>query len=268
MCAATKSRRKTNVRRAGFTLIELVIIIGIAASMVAISVLSVRQGQSAARLRGASRDIFALVRQARSIALVSEEPSIITYSTEEVDGEICARVTAVSSKKLKGDFVAKAQTLSGQSVTLSKTEDEEAGTGEQPSGLSVDDILFEPMSEDLLRGIRLKVVFSGQEEETASSGRKMRQNISVFSNVDYLLGKYGQAKKKAEEEKKDDLGEAGAVDNHRQEEVNVVWQVNGRCDPHRVWVYADGTEPEDGLVIEVDLFGSARILSADELEDR
>ena len=53
-----------------------------------------------------------------------------------------------------------------------------------------------------------------------------------------------------------------------QEPVQFVWQVNGRCDPHRIWVYLDGTERESGLVIDVDMFGAAKILTPDELEGR
>ena len=42
--------------------------------------------------------------------------------------------------------------------------------------------------------------------------------------------------------------------------------MNGRCDPHRVWVYLDGTERERGLVVDVDMFGAARVLTPEELE--
>ena len=53
-----------------------------------------------------------------------------------------------------------------------------------------------------------------------------------------------------------------------QAPVQLVWQANGRCDPHRVWVYLDGTERESGLVIDVDMFGAVKLLTPDELEGR
>ena len=49
-----------------------------------------------------------------------------------------------------------------------------------------------------------------------------------------------------------------------QEPVSLVWEANGRCDPHRVWVYLDGKKPESGLCIKVDRFGAAKILSGEE----
>ena len=32
-----------------------------------------------------------------------------------------------------------------------------------------------------------------------------------------------------------------------QEPVSVVWESNGRVEPHKVWIYADGKKPESGL---------------------
>jgi len=272
------------VRRRGFTLIELLIIIGIIAAMVAISVLSVRQGQQASRTRGAARDIFALIRQARSIALVSEEPSIIIYANGTVDSEPCAKVEIVSSKKLRAETVDSAETLSGKRINLYGDEERFAPPSEEsrenaletaveePKGLSTDEVLFEPISDELLRGMRLKVEFIELADERTFRGK--RQNISIFSNVDYLLGQYSDAKAKSEEMKSEDEESPDAVSKPGEEiagpeePVKIVWQVNGRCDPHRLWIYPDGKEPEDGVVIEVDTFGVARTLSGKELESR
>ena len=49
-----------------------------------------------------------------------------------------------------------------------------------------------------------------------------------------------------------------------QEPVSIVWEANGRCDPHRVWVYLDGSTPDKGLCIKVDRFGAAKVVSDDE----
>ncbi len=93
----------------------------------------------------------------------------------------------------------------------------------------------------------------------------------MFSNVDYLLGKY---KKKKEEEKKSaaekesqsDQSASALFDDEEQEPVSLVWEANGRCDPHRVWIYRDGTKPESGLCIKVDRFGAAKVLSGEDDE--
>jgi type II secretory pathway pseudopilin PulG len=262
------------VRRRGFTLLELLVIIGIISTMVAVSVLSVRQGQGAARLQGSARDLLATIRHARSVAMTSEEPSIITYSTESVDGEVCAKIEITSSKKLSGTGVSVAETLGGRTVELDPDSglDGEEGGGSF-SGITAGDIMFAPVSEDILRGVRLKVEFGGEEEAPTRGGMK-RSNVSIFSNVEFLLGRYDDAKKSAAAEKKaaEASGEDGGGSASKpeveelQEPVRAVWQVNGRCDPHRVWVYLDGTEREKGLVVDVDMFGAARVLTPDELE--
>ena len=102
---------------------------------------------------------------------------------------------------------------------------------------------------------------------TEEAEERRANRISVFSNVDYLLGKYKD--KKAEEAKAAEESEAESSSNasfadEDQGPVSLVWEANGRCDPHRVWVYLDGKRPESGLCIKVDRFGAAKILSGEE----
>lgn len=265
------------MRRPGFTLIELLVVVAIIGTMVTIGVLSVRQGQGVARLRGTARDLLATVRRARSVAMTSEEPSIITYSTESVDGEACAKVEIVSSKKLGGQSASRAETLGGEVVSLEGDDSPYGDDGDSSSfqGMTAGDVLFRGISDDVLRGVRLKVEHAGEEDDEPLRAGRKRSNISIFSNVDYLLGRYEDAKAEAERKKKDAAaadGEAAPASEADveplQEPVQFVWQVNGRCDPHRIWVYLDGTERESGLVIDVDMFGAAKILTPDELEGR
>jgi hypothetical protein len=46
-----------------------------------------------------------------------------------------------------------------------------------------------------------------------------------------------------------------------------VWETNGRTDPHQVWIYPDGSAPENGLLIRVDRFGAVKVVSGDGRED-
>ena len=52
-----------------------------------------------------------------------------------------------------------------------------------------------------------------------------------------------------------------------QEPVSIVWETNGRVEPHQVWIYPDGAKPEDGLSIKVDAFGGAKVLAGDGREE-
>lgn len=264
--------------RRAFTLIELLTVVAIAGMMVTVAMVSITRGQTGARMKGATRDIFATIRRARSVALVSQQPAVITYSSVMVDGEICARVEINSSKMMKSDAVFTAQTLSGETVTIGadaseetplvedggETDGDNAGDGE-----TIEDILFSSISDDVVRGIAIKVTVGDEMLEFDRDEAKSKSKISVFSNVDYLLGRFNESRAKAEE-KKDEPSDASAPDaaassaNDLQEPVSVVWEVNGRCEPHRVWVYPAGSTPDKGLSIKIDRFGAAKVLAQGE----
>jgi len=94
----------------------------------------------------------------------------------------------------------------------------------------------------------------------------------VFSNVDFLLGKFKESKKAAEAEKKAEEQQAPSDGNDAekgedQEPVSVVWETNGRVEPHQVWIYPDGKRPDQGLSIKIDRFGAAKVISGDGREE-
>ena len=80
---------------------------------------------------------------------------------------------------------------------------------------------------------------------------------------------FPKVRKTAESEKKAEPAPAdtGKAVAENQEPVDVVWEANGRVEPHRVWVYADGKRPEDGLCIKIDRFGAAKVISGDGREE-
>ena len=100
----------------------------------------------------------------------------------------------------------------------------------------------------------------------------------IRSNVDFLLGAYrgDREKQKAAEnaaaekdQKANDAADAATPATSEEDfEKSLAWQVNGRCDPHTIYIYADGADwQRDAWRIRVDRFGAAKILDADE-EDR
>lgn len=279
-----------------FTLIELLVVLSVIGIMVAVGTVSITAGKAAARVKGATRDIFGAIRHARSVALVTGQPAIITYSTGEVDGEVTAKIEINSAKLFSSDTGRKGmQTLTGAPVVLPEEETEgvelvhvekdpgkdggkessKSSKSDEGGGETVEEILFAPIDTDIVKGMRLKVLRGDEELQTEETGRRPR--ISVFSNVDYLLGRFKEArdaaaKKAADEKSQDAKGAAAASDEGAknadfQEPVSIVWESNGRVEPHKVWVYADGKRPEDGLMIRIDRFGAAKVLSGDGRED-
>lgn len=304
--------------RRGFTLVELLVIIGIMGLMVTVGIVSVRSGQGAARVKGATRDVFAAIRHARSTALVTGQPAIVTYATEEIDGEVSAKIEVTSAKLFDSTFDrSSAQTLTGGPLEDGKRElvhiEREGGDAikdtaakgvkvskaakkngakapttakgtkfaadepvaeESGEGQTIEEILFAPVDASVVKGIRIKAAMA--EDVVAEQQPRRANKISVFSNVDYLLGRYkdakADAKKKEQETAAKDAASAApsaktAPADESQEPLSVVWETNGRVEAHQVWVYPDGKKPEDGLCIKIDRFGAAKVVRGDGKED-
>ena len=286
-----------------FTLLELLVICAILATMVAIGVGSIRSGQGSARVKGATRDIYAAIRHARSVALVTGQRVVVTYSNETEDDEPVAKVDVVSAKIMntsENDTVVQpyyvmdykdlpqkkeAQPEKRELVHIREAEakgfasDGKEGGSSAPDGSSgetLEEVLFAPMDTSVVKGMRLKAV-KGEESLADETDVQRSHRISMSSNVDWLLKLYKGAKSESETEKngetassstqgKDAKGGTSAADD-MQEPVSVVWETNGAVEPHKVWIYADGKKPEDGLLLDIDRFGAVKVLSGDGREE-
>ena len=290
-CAGSSGRRRAPARpptrRPAFTLVELLVIVAIVCAMAGVGVVSVRGGQAAARVKGATRDVFAAIRQARSQALVSQRPVVVTYSTEESDGEPAAKVemTSVDLFSASAD-PSNVQTFTGPSIGIRLAEEKKAresrrrtartaaaseAAAPEPAAAAdeslLHEVLFAPIREEVVRGMRLKVVKGDDEPDTAERGPTF---VSFFSNVDALMRKYKESKGSGDaasdgdgRAETDKEAAADAAKAERQPPVSVVWDTNGRVEAHQVWIYADGQRPEDGLSIRIDRFGAATVISGD-----
>ena len=277
--------------RRAFTLIELLVICAILATMVSIGVGSILSGQGAARVKGATRDVYAAIRHARSVALVTGQQVVVNYSNEKVDDETCVKIEVVAAKIMNADanrpqptpywvedykdLPQKAKTQKGGELvhvrgSEAKPFASDAESGSSGGGETIEEILFSPMDTSVIKGMRI-LVKKGDETLTDETDVQARSRISVFSNVDYLQNRYKEAKA-AEAEKKDEKSSpeadssSGSV-NDMDGEVSVVWETNGAVEPHRIWIYPDGKKPEDGLQLNIDSFGAVKVLDGDGKEE-
>ena len=286
-----------SVRRA-FTLIELLVICAILATMTPIGVGSILSGQGMEHVKGATRDVYAAIRHARSTALVTGQQVLVSYSNEKIDDEpavkidvVAAKIMAASSGGVKPqpyyvmDYKdlpqAKAEKRELVHIRGANAKpavsDGKAGEGtssaEESGGNTIEEILFSPMDASVVKGMRVKVL-KGDEALTDETAVQTKSRISVFSNVDYLKSRYQEAKAaeaKAKSESQPDDGNdsasLGGSANDMEETVSVVWETNGAVEPHRIWIYPDGKKPEDGLMLNVDQFGAIKVLDGDGREE-
>lgn len=285
--------------RRAFTLIELLVIVALIGVMVSVAAVSIQSGTASARMKGSVRDVFATVRLARSIALVTQKPCVITFSTKKTDDGCMSHVEIVSSELIKPTPTMRARAVTGEWTTIGGDEEQPAGeasaagddaTAAQQAdsgGETVEEILFAPVSDEVFKDICIKVVMADEEpgdERPGEVNEAKRSMISTFSNVDFLLGAYKEERRKRREEAAKAAGDdpagtaqadaapAGAktgapaaadVDG----EKSLAWQVNGRCEPHTVYVYQYGEDYlTEGWQIRVDRFGAAKTLAPGEVD--
>ena len=273
-------------RRAGFTLIEILIVVGIICVMLAAAVASVTSGRDAARARAAARGVAQMSHYANALAILRQRPAVISFSgntitvqlsgegvdTSEV-GQTVAPIYRVvnGTEVVSGDDVISDDAGKG---TGGETEDGD-GSGDEvvskpakKSGyLFTEDILDleELAKEDATRsfeGIRFRVELVDENGDAldASTVTQLR------SEADGLLVKR-QAAAAAVSKTSGEI-DRYAKDGEEKPEVQsehegrVIYETNGNCAPYRVTLFAatdDGEEGEELMTVNVSRSGKVTI---------
>lgn len=235
--------------RRAFTLIELLTVVAIIGAMVAVGVVSLGQSRGSTRVFAAVRDMMAMIRRARSVALVTQKPAVIIYSNATVGDEPTIKVEIKGEKLFSSSEPQReVRTLSGELVPAPELD----GSGE--GGETIEDVLSpESLSEEVGRGLRVKVLV-GDEDLPSATEERARSRISIYSTVDNV------SRTLEVEETATKAPEAPAADDEGADApVKAAFAANGTVDPaHRIWIYQDGSTPDKGYCIEVDRFGEPR----------
>ena len=234
-------------------------------TMVAVAVGSVFSGERATKVRGATRDVLAEIRRARSTALITQSAAVITFSNER-SGEVNVAKVEVKGENLIGDTKAiEAETIEGTKVTVAGDE-------------MLAEKINAPIPAEVMEGVKIMVVMGEEGVSASESAGEKKSGVSVFSNVDYLIGKYTSESSGTEVPVPDStVGNGGqgtarptdstagtsAVDEDLGTK-SVVWEANGRTDPHLVYIYGEDGKPENGLCIKVDKFGGIKVVDKDD----
>lgn len=251
--------RKRTDRLGGFTLVELLVVVAIIAIMLSTAALSVGSGTTAVRMKNAVRSVWQLSGYARTMALLRQHAVVVTYS------EVWEGDTFVKSKiEVKAGSEISTPTAEQSSTVARSIFDPEAEIPqleEETEEDSADSVVQEGMEEKAFEfpDVHLKVELQG--EDGSFEGEK-KKAVSVFSNVDYLLGRNKQ--KQDSKDEKAGRTRSGAADEEEEtkqetrEPVSIVFETNGRCEPHRILVWKDGKDEDSATVLEVDRFGAMK----------
>ena len=114
------------MRRAGFTLIEILIVVGIIAIMLASAVMSVASGRGAVKVKEATRGVVQLSRYASSLALLRQRPVVITFHKK---GRVEVRISgeAIGSNEVGTPSDPKYQEVNGEVTQTAAEADAESG---------------------------------------------------------------------------------------------------------------------------------------------
>ena len=257
--------------RRGFTLIELLLVVAILSTMVTVGVAGLNASRASIGTFAATRDVMSIVRRARSVALVTQKPVVVEYSSATVDGEVCARVEIHSEKLFKNKSAAvEVRNLDGEIVSGGEAE-AESGDGSGAEGETLAEILTpKGIPADVAKGLRIKAS-SNEIESFFSTDEVKKSKISIYSTADSVVRSYESQEKKPETAQAS-AGAASAAGgdgatqegDEADEPFKAVFGANGTVDPpHRIWIYPDGSNPDRGLCITVDRFGEPRCEEVD-----
>jgi len=271
------------MRRAGFTLIEIMIVVGIIAIMLASAVMSVASGRGAVQVKEATRGVIQLSRYASALALLRQRPVVVTFHRKgRIEVRISGEATGSSDIGKPSDPIYREvdgkTTLAAAEYSAEDPDDaedasgEEKGKGEKSKGsggkASADDgrraffytrrvldpdALAKEDAEGEYDGVTFTVEVLGEDgeplERELAAARSLRQPKRTKKNAE------------GEPLEEDD-------DEELEEPVSVTYETNGNVNPHRIIVRLAGdSEAEEGFAINISRSGRATV-GDDEEEER
>jgi prepilin-type N-terminal cleavage/methylation domain-containing protein len=274
-------------RRAGFTLIEILIVVGIICVMLAVAVASVASGRDAARARAAARGVAQMSHYASALAILRQRSAVISFSGDSITVQLSGEGV---DKSEVGELVAPIyQEVDGETVSmptdvsLDNVGDSTGGqTGENGSKskkksgyLYTEDVLDldELAKEDATRsyeGILFRVELVDEDGKALDKVTA----VQLRSEADALISRRGIFGAAGSSDSGDvDLD---AKDDEEKPEIRpenegrVIYETNGNCAPYRVTLFAateDGEEGEELMTVNVSRTGKVTI-GDDEEEGR
>ena len=267
-------------RRAGFTLIEILIVVGIICTMLAVAVASVASGRDAARARAAARGVSQMSHYASALALLRQHSAVISFSGNTISVQLSGE--GVDTSEVGSPALPIYQEVNGVEVAPQIVEvadgdndgpDGGGGKAQQKKGyLYTEDPLDleELAKEDATRSFE-GVVF--RVELVDEQGRALDATTATQrrSEADALIAK----RKPAGAAWSNTSGEIdlGAADDAKKPEVRpedegrVIYETNGNCTPYRVTIFAAAEDGEAGAeLMTVHVSRSGKVTIGDEMD--
>ena len=272
------------MKRAGFTLIEILIVVGIIAIMLASAVMSVASGRGAVHVKEATRGVVQLSRYASALALLRQRPVVVTFHKK---GKVEVRISGESTgsgeigepsdpiyQEVNGEVTQTAAEIAAESEeegadgdassssTKGVSKEEKKGFFYTRQALNPEELAKED-AEGEYEGVELTVEVLGEDGEPLppelAAARSLKQperkklKVEVFNSLD--IGR--------EDEEAED---SGLEDDDPP--VSVTYETNGNVNPHRIIIrLKDASATDEGFAINISRSGKATVGEEDE-DDR
>ena len=270
------------MRRAGFTLIEILIVVGIIVIMLATAVMSVASGRGAVQAKEATRGVIQLSRYASALALLRQRPVVVTFHRR---GKIEVRISTESAESASGGAGAASEPIYREvdgvdTLAVAEESDDEAkegpaGAGEEKGSGEKDEktgyfhtrrvldpaVLAKEDAEGEYEGVTFTVEVLGED------GKPLEPELAAMRSLRQPKREKRTPEGELAEEDADD-----AEDEDREQDggpVSVTYETNGSVNPHRVIVRLKGeSEASEGFAINISRTGRATVGDDEEEEER
>ena len=272
------------MRRAGFTLIEIMIVVGIIVIMLASAVMSVASGRSAVRVKEATRGVIQLSRYASALALLRQRPVVVTFHHNgkievrisgeatgsgeagspsdpiyrEVDGKTTMTAAEYSEAESEEDEPS-ARASRRKGSAREGTEGASSGDADEKKGYFYTRRVLDPavLAKEDTEGKYEGVTFT--VEVLGENGEPLDRDLAAARSL-----------RQPKRERKSADGETVEDEPEEEDEppVSVTYETNGNVNPHRIIVRLEGESvAEEGFAINISRSGKATV-EDDEEEGR
>ena len=271
-------------RRAGFTLIEILIVVGIICVMLAVAVTSVTAGRDAARARAAARGVAQMSHYASALAILRQRSAVISFSGNSITVQLSGEGVDTSEvgqpalpiyQEVDGVEV-KPPTIEVESSDAETPEDAGADPKTKKSGYlyTVDVLDLEELAkEDATRSyegilFRVELVDEGGLALDPVTANQLR------GEADALLAKRRPAgaawsSTSGEIDLGASDGDAEKPEVRPEHDGRVIYETNGNCAPYRVTLIRATSDDEEGEeLMTVNVSRSGKVTIGDEEDGR
>ena len=271
------------VERAGFTLIEILIVVGIITIMLASAVLSVASGRGAVKVKEATRGVMQMSRYASALSLLRQRPVVVTYHKKgrievRISGEVAnsgetGAPSAPIYREVNGETTLTAEEIQAEHEAETQTEAEAspARSAKKAPASSAN------ASSGGGRRKKTELFYTRRvlDPETLRQEDAEGEYEGVTFTVE-VLGEDGEALppelaalrtlKQPERVKTQEAAETeDEVDGDDEPPVSVTYEPNGSVNPYRVIVRTAGEDGDsEGFAIEISRSGKATVEDADD----